>query len=55
MLSTVHSTLKVAILFSQLASIASMINMPSTNNTKNMFLEMLLAPHIVHSKDYEFA
>ena len=55
MLSTVHSSLKVVILFSQLASITSITNMPSTNNTKNMFLEILLAPNIVHSKDYEFA
>ena len=29
--------------------------MPSTNDTKNMFLEILLAPNIVHSKDNETA
>ena len=27
--------------------------MPSSNDTKNMFLEILLAPNIVHSKDNE--
>ena len=51
MLSTVHSLLQAAILFSQLANITSMTNMPSTNDTKNMVLEILLAPNIVHFKD----
>ena len=27
--------------------------MPSTNDTKNMFLEILLNPNIMHSKDNE--
>ena len=53
-LSTVHSSLQAAILFSHLANIC-MTNMPSTNDTKNMFLEILLAPNIVHSKDNEIA
>ena len=52
-LSTVHSSPQAAILFSHLANIMSMTNMPSTNDTKNMFLEILLAPNIVHSKDNE--
>ena len=54
-LSTVHSSPQAAILFSHLANIISMTNMPSTNDTKNMFLEILLAPNIVHSKDNEIA
>ena len=29
--------------------------MPSTKDTKNMYLEILLAPNIVHSKDNEIA
>ena len=29
--------------------------MSSTNDTKNMFLEILLAPNIVHLKDNEIA
>ena len=32
-----------------------MTNMSSTNDTKNMFLEILLAPNIVHLKDNEIA
>ena len=35
MLFTVHSSPLAVILFSQLANITSMANMPSTNDTKN--------------------
>ena len=57
MLSTVHTSPQAAILFSQLANIISMINMhmPSTNDTKNMSLEILLALNFVCSKDNEIA
>ena len=51
MLSTVHCSPQAAILL----NITSMTNMPSTNDTKNMFLEILFAPNIVHSKDNEIA
>ena len=37
MLSTVHSSPQSAISFSHLANMTSMINMPSTNDTKNVF------------------
>ena len=37
MLSTVHSSPQSAIPFSHLANMTSMINMPSTNDTKNVF------------------
>ena len=37
MFSTVHSSPQAAILFSQLANVTSMINIPSTNDTKNVF------------------
>ena len=53
MFSTVHSSPQAAILFSQLANTTSMTNMPSTNDTKNMSLEILLALNIVSSKDNE--
>ena len=53
--STVHSSSQAAILFSQLANARSMTNMPSTDDTKNMFLEILLAPNIVLSKHNEIA
>ena len=49
-LSTVHSLLQAANLFRQLANIISMTNMSSTNDTKNTFSEILLAPNILHSK-----
>ena len=52
MLSAVHSSCQSAILFSELANITSMANMPSTNDTKNMFLEILLAPNM-YLKDNE--
>ena len=55
MLSTVHTLLQVATVFCPLANITSMTNMSSTNDTKNMFLEILLAPNIVHSIDNEIA
>ena len=55
MLFTVHSSPLAAILFSQLANITSMANMPSTNDTKNMSLEILLALNIVRSKDNKIA
>ena len=57
MLSTVHTSPQAAILFSQLANITSMANMhmPSTNDTKNMSLEILLALNFVCSKDNEIA
>ena len=55
MLSTVHSWSRAAILFSQLANITSMTIITSTNDVKNMFLEILLAPNIVNSKDNEIA
>ena len=55
MLSMFHSSPKAAILFSQLAKITSMTNMPSTNDTKDMSLEILLALNIVCSKDNEIA
>ena len=53
MLSTVHSLRlpQAAILFSRVANITSITNIPSTNGAKNMFLEGLLASNIVHSKD----
>ena len=51
MLFTVHSSPQAAILYSQLANITSMTNMPSTNDAKNMSLEILLSLNIVHSKD----
>ena len=55
-LSTVYSSPQAAILFSHLANIIiSMTNMSSTNDTKNMFLEILLAPNIVHLKNNEIA
>ena len=49
MLSTAHNSHQAAILFSQLANITGMTNMSSTNDTKNMILEILLALNIVHS------
>ena len=57
MFSTVHTSPQAAILFSQLANTTSMTNMhmPSTNDTKNMFLEILLALNFVCSKDNEIA
>ena len=55
MLSTVHSSPQAAILCSQLANITSMTNMSSTNDAKNMSLEIVLALNIVHSKDNEIA
>ena len=55
MLSTVHCLPQAAILFSQPAKITNMTNMPSTKDTKNMYLEILLAPNIVHSKGNEIA
>ena len=39
MFSTVHSSPQTAILFNQLGNVTSMTNMPTTNDTKNMFLE----------------
>ena len=39
MLSIVHSSPQIAILFSQLANVTNMTNLPSANDTKNMFLE----------------
>ena len=53
MLSTVHSSPQAAILFSQLANITSMTNIPGTNDTKNMSLKILLALNIVRSNDNE--
>ena len=55
MLSIVHSLPQAAILFSHLANITCMTNMPSTNDTKKMLLGILLVPNIVHSKDNEIA
>ena len=55
LLSRTHNLPQTAILFSQLANITSMTNKPSTNNTENTFLEILLAPIIVHSKGNEIA
>ena len=53
MLSTVHSLRlpQAAILFSRVANITSITNIPSTNGAKNIFLEGLLASNMVHSKD----
>ena len=53
--STVHSSPQAAILYSQLANITSMTNMSSTNDAKNMSLEIVLALNIEHSKDNEIA
>ena len=53
--STVHSSPQAAILYSQLANITSVTNMSSTNDAKNMSLEIVLALNIVHSKDNEIA
>ena len=47
MLSSVHSSPLAAILFSQLVNILCVTNMPSTNDTKNMFLEIVLAPKFI--------
>ena len=35
--------------------VTNLTNMPGTNDTKIMFLEIVLAPNIVHSKDNEIA
>ena len=52
---TVYSSRRAAILYSKAANITDMTNIPSTNDTKNMFLEILKAPNIPHSKDNEMA
>ena len=54
-LSTGHSSPQAAIIFIHLANIISMTNMQSANDTKNMFLEILVAPNIVQYKDNEIA
>ena len=50
-----HSLPQPVIIFSQLANITSMANMPSTNDTKNKLFEILLVPNIVHPNDNEIA
>ena len=55
MLSTIYGSPQTAIAFSQLANKTSMTYMPSTNDTENMFWEILLAPCIAHFKDNEIA
>ena len=43
--STIHSSLQAAIVFSQLATITSMTNMPSTNDTENVFGNSVVSKH----------
>ena len=55
MLSIVHYSPQAAILLANQEIITSMTNMPNTNDTKNMFFEILLASNIVYSRDNEIA
>ena len=53
MLSRVHSVPQAAVLFSQVQNMAIITNLPSTNDTKNMFLKILLAANTLYSKNNE--